>query len=232
MMTLTYSPLIAHATSPKCAILWGYLNERESTTERTQLKMTDLNFDTTLSLFEIKSAFSILQKFKAIQGLEIKNGMVSYDSVDLKGLLEHLKKSKSEMLGEKSLPYLLLESVTLEKTHILMMSKMGLMLNASILFSIMNNYVHRQALSKPNQPFSHWFEANYQLWIEMSGLTMKQIKEAKRGLVEMGILESTCSGRPVVHQHRLNYQQFAHFIELYFRGLDQHNYELDEAEAI
>lgn len=199
-----YNPLIAHASNPKAALVFGFLNEIEGTDESvTTVRFSDVSAATTLSDFEVKAAINVLNSKQAFQSLDLNSQGFSYGNIELKGLLTEVQTKKS--LSNAQLYAMLVNNVTIERWHADAFQRVGLSINSTILLSILLEYVHRTSLVNAGKSTSEWFPAAYDLWVELSGLTLKQIKVSKAALISIKVLESNQYGKPKVYENRINF---------------------------
>lgn len=206
-----YNPLIAHASNPKAALVFGFLNEIEGDEQsRTSVRFSEVSEATTLSDFEVKAAINVLNGKQAFNSLDLNSQGFTYGNIDLTGLLTEIKSKNT--LTNPQIYSMLVNNVTIERWHADALQRVGLSINSTILLSILLEYVHRTSLVSVGESTTDWFPAAYDLWMELSGLTLKQIKVSKAALTSIKILEANQHGKPKVYENRINFDVMASLI--------------------
>ena len=84
------------------------------------------------------------------------------------------------------------------------------LINAGILFNLIDRY--RYIKSKGELRNKYWFTITNEKQSEQLGLSVNKIRNGKRVLKELGILETEMAGNPSKESYRLHIQQLYNFL--------------------
>ena len=204
---VTYNPLIAKAlNSTKAAILLDFMTNFEGTGCLT-LSCSNIASETGLGLTEVKSALLILESAKVITITKNRMKTQSYtvNPFFMNDLLARLQQHEHI---EGHLTFDLHNPIAINRLHIQTLKSLGAGANASILLSFLLGHLsEKDHVEHPD--LSDWFESSDSVWLGMTGMTPKELRNAKRSLIELGFVERKCMGIPARSYLRLNMKQLA-----------------------
>ena len=204
---VTYNPMVAKALrSTKAAILLDYLVDRESCGDST-LSHADIAHDTGLGLTEAKTALSILEEANVITKTKARMNKLNYavNPFFMNDLLGRLEQHKDI---EGHLPFDLMNPIAINRLHMQTLKSLGASANASIILSFLLGHLSdKDRLEHPD--LTDWFESNDKIWLGMTGMSEKELRNAKKSLVALGFVERKHIGMPSKLHLRLNMKKLA-----------------------
>lgn len=224
MYQLTYNTLVAHGAGPKAALVFGYLNQisQYSMSETHHVRFYDVIEFSGLTDHEVRTALKRLEVLNAFQKLTLNKYDAEFSGLSLQGVFEAVKR---QGLDQHTMMLGLVEELVIDQNIFKMFSNTpSLNINAAILLGVLLSFVHRTSLVQA-QDASDWFTANYQLWHELSGLSIARIKVAKDMLKLIGVLESRSAGKPIVHEHRVRFDKLSQHVMAFVEHNDQMSFE-------
>ena len=199
---VTYNPFVAKALgSTKAAILLDHLVEQEAKGDHGA-QLNHLAQETGLGLTEVRTALQILENAEVIQ-LESKftNGCVYSVSPYFMGDLVARLEERNGIDGHLILD--MMNPISINRLHIRTIKDQGGSANAAILLSFLLGIMSNN--DRQNKPeLTEWFESNDSLWLCMTGMSEKELRNAKKTLITLGYLQRSKSGMPARVLFRLN----------------------------
>lgn len=195
---ISYNPLIARALgSTKSAIVLDFLN----CNQKFHVSRKQLGSELSMSPHEIEAVLNKLFDAGIIQS---KLGAIEIDPFFM-DTITYI----SEGCGyiENHLEFDLLRSVDINRLHLKSIKNAGGSINAVILLSfLLSNLSDEDKLSWSKKQYSDWFESHDSLWSGLSGMTPKEIRNAKLVLKKLGLIELRKEGIPAQVIVRINIQ--------------------------
>lgn len=204
---VTYNPLIAKALhSTKAAILLDYLIERESFGDLT-LSHASLSTETGLGLTEVRTALSVLETAKVLTKTKSHMNLLTYIinpffMNDLLGRLDQHERIDGHLAFD------LMNPIAINRLHMQTLKSLGASANACILLSFLISHLSKKdRMEHPD--LTDWFESNDGIWLGMTGMSEKELRNAKKSLLEVGWVERERKGMPSKLYLRLNMKKLA-----------------------
>lgn len=207
---VTYNPLIAKALkSTKAAILLDYLIERESVHGFLNQSNQDMADETGLGLTELRTALLTLESNQVISRSSATGTLnkIIYE-VSPYFMNDLFAKLEQQRGIDEQLTFDMLSPISINRQHVLTIKDLGGSVNASILLSFLLGMMSAQDRAEKND-FTQWFEANDKLWLGMTGMTDKELRNAKKTLINLGYLVRGKQGMPASVCFCLNIKHLA-----------------------
>jgi len=194
---ISYNPLIARALgSTKSAIVLDFLN----CNQRYHVSRKQLCSELSMSSHEVET---VLNKLFDAGILKSKLGAIEIDPFFM-DTITYI----SEGCGfiENHLEFDLLTSVDINRLHLKAIRDAGGSINAVILLSFLLSNLSDDDKFDRSKQYSDWFESHDTLWTGLSGMTSKEIRNAKLVLKKLGLVELRKEGFPAQVLMRINIQ--------------------------
>ena len=194
---ISYNPLIARALgSTKSAIVLDFLN----CNQRYHVSRKQLGTELSMSSHEVET---VLTKLFNAGILKSKLGTIEIDPFFM-DTITYISEGCGHI--ENHLEFDLLRSVDINRLHLKAIRDEGGSINAVILLSfLLSNLSDDDKLDRSKQ-YSDWFESHDTLWTGLSGMTSKEIRNAKLVLKKLGLVELRKEGFPAQVLLRINIQ--------------------------
>ena len=199
---VTYNPFVAKALgSTKAAILLDHLVEKEAKGEH-DLRHSHLAQETGLGLTEVRTALQVLERAEIIEleSKSINGGVYSVSPYFMGDLVARLEE-RNGINGHLILD--MMNPISINRLHMRTIKDQGGSANATILLSFLLGIMSIN--DRQNTPeLTEWFESNDVLWLGMTGMSEKELRNAKKTLIELGYLQRSKGGMPAKVLYRLN----------------------------
>ena len=198
---LNYNALIAHALgSAKAAIVVDYLNARAAF-QLPYPSNKELQDDLHMSAHEVRTIIENLKSKRIL--LKINEGYqidpFFMDTVTY--LVEHSSyQNKHSALD-------LLRSVSISRLNLKAIRANGGSLKSVILLSFIEDELSILDRVDRSRVYSDWFESKDPVWSEVSGMSAKEIRNAKQMLRKLKLIEVKKQGFPAKVYVRMNIQR-------------------------
>lgn len=196
-----YNALVAHALgSAKAAIVMDYINARTAF-QLPYPTNKELQKDLHMSAHEVRSTIENLKSQRIL--LRINEGYqidpFFMDTVTY--LAEHRSYQHEHSVLD------LLRSVSISRLNLKAIRANGGSLNSVILLSFIEEELSILDRVDRSRAFSEWFESKDSVWSEVSGLSPKEIRNAKQLLRKLKLIEIKNQGFPAKVFIRMNIQR-------------------------
>lgn len=194
---IVYNAIFAKALgSTKAAILFDHILKLNSLSLPFPTQ-ADIETELCFSSYEAKSTLAKLQQSKVITS---EAGQMSIDPFYFDRLTEL---AEGNFLNDGEMVTDLLISVEINRLHVKTIKAAGGSINSAILLSFL---IESTQYSSVVGGFTDWYESNDGAWVRQSGMSEKEIRNAKQALRNLKLIELRQTGFPARMQYRLNMQ--------------------------
>ena len=194
---ISYNPFYAHALeSTKAAILLDFVLQSEASGEGFPTHRRMMR-ELSLSQHEVKTLMNMLL-LKRVLVFRDGTWQVEPFYLETLGFL-----AQENGRNEQLLAFDWLRSVDISRLDLFSIKDAGGSVNAVILFSLL--YDDLSESDRVNHPIhSEWMHVHDDVWMALSGMGQKELRNAKQSLKSLGLIETRKQGFPGKVMYRLN----------------------------